>query len=84
MITEQAKLRNPVRDWTSRKVTFFLLRKSDIMPIHLSTLSSGKQASIKQESSSRPELPVDVMDQEQKVAVKLNVKLEAVEEQGCW
>ena len=32
----------------------------------------------------QPELPVDAMDQEQKVAVKLNVKLEAVEEQGCW
>lgn len=53
-ITEQAKLSSRVRDWTSFKVTLFLLRKSDRIPIHFSTLSSGKRASISQESSSTP------------------------------
>ena len=52
-ITQQAKLSKPVRDWTSLKVTF-LLRKSDKIPIDLSTLSKGRRASIRQESSSMP------------------------------
>ena len=53
-ITEQAKLSKPVSDWTSRKVTFFLLRKSVIISMHFCTLSKGKRASIRQESSSMP------------------------------
>lgn len=44
-ITQHAKLRWPVNDWTSFNVTFFLLRKSEIRSSDFKMFSAGKRAS---------------------------------------